>query len=95
MARQAQFRERVGDRLRKRREAAGLTQSQLARMLPGRVDGGVEAGQVSRWERGESFPTYGNLLALARALGCTEEELLCGKNLSQADGRIPDRARAS
>lgn len=68
-----EFRDRVGDRLRHRRNTAGLTQTQLARKLPGSMDG----GQISRWERGESFPTYANLLALARALGCSEEELLC------------------
>ena len=67
-----EFRVRLGERLRRRREIAQLTQSQLARKLPGQMDG----GQISRWERGESFPTYANLLALARALGITEEELL-------------------
>jgi transcriptional regulator with XRE-family HTH domain len=71
-----QFRERFGDRLRDRREVAGLTQTQLARKLPGTVEG----GQVSRWERGESFPTYANLVALARALECSEESLLCGRD---------------
>jgi transcriptional regulator with XRE-family HTH domain len=69
-----EFRYRVGARIRARRVAAGLAQSELARLLPGRVEG----GQVSRWERGESFPTYANVLALARALGVSEEALLCG-----------------
>lgn len=72
MAGQPEFRNRVGERLRRRREAAGLTQKQLARKLPGEMEG----GQISRWERGESFPTYANVLALAHALGLTEEELL-------------------
>ena len=54
--------------------AAGLSQGQLARKLPGDMEG----GQVSRWERGESFPTYANVLALARALEVSEEALLCG-----------------
>lgn len=70
-----EFRDRVGDRIKVRRTAAGLSQSELARKLPGDR---IEGGQVSRWERGEMFPTYANLLALARALGCSEELLLCG-----------------
>lgn len=75
MARQRQeFRKRVGGRIRDRRVALGMSQGQLARKLPGTVEG----SQVSRWERGESFPTYANVIALARALGVSEEVLLCG-----------------
>jgi transcriptional regulator with XRE-family HTH domain len=75
MARQRrEFRHRVGERVRARRLAATLSQGQLARKLPGTVEG----SQVSRWERGESFPSYANLLALARAFGVSEELLLCG-----------------
>jgi transcriptional regulator with XRE-family HTH domain len=51
-----------------------MSQGQLARKLPGNVEG----SQVSRWERAESFPTYANVIALARALGVSEEVLLCG-----------------
>lgn len=72
--RKREFRERVGHRIKARRVAAGLSQGELARKLPGKLEG----GQISRWERGESFPTYANLLALARALGVSEERLLCG-----------------
>ncbi len=72
--RKREFRNRVGQRLRKRRIDAGLSQGELARKLPGKLEG----GQISRWERGESFPTYANVLALARALGVSEEKLLCG-----------------
>ena len=74
MSKRKEFRERVGGRIRERRAIAGLSQGQLARRLPGTVEG----GQISRWERGESFPTYANLLALARALRVSEELLLCG-----------------
>ena len=73
--RKREFRARVGRRIRARRLAAGLSQSELARKLPGAK---LEGGQISRWERGESFPTYANVLALARALGVSEERLLCG-----------------
>lgn len=75
MARQRQeFRKRVGGRIRDRRAALEMSQGQLARKLPGTVEG----SQISRWERGESFPTYANVLALARAFNVSEELLLCG-----------------
>lgn len=51
-----------------------MSQGQLARKLPGVVEG----SQISRWERGESFPTYANVIVLARALDVSEELLLCG-----------------
>lgn len=69
-----ELRDRVGGRLRRRREAAGLTQAQLARRLPGTIEG----SQVSRWERGASWPAYASIVALARAFGVTEEALLRG-----------------
>ena len=81
MARQRQeFRQRVGGRIRDRRLERGLSQGQLARKLPGRV----ESSQISRWERAESFPTYANVLALARALRVSEELLLCGCESEEA-----------
>jgi transcriptional regulator with XRE-family HTH domain len=68
------FRQRVGERIRARRLAARLSQRQLAR----RLSDSLEGSQVSRWERGLSFPSYGNVVALARALDVSEELLLCG-----------------
>jgi transcriptional regulator with XRE-family HTH domain len=50
-------------RLRELREAAGLTQLQLAERA------GVERGAVARWEAGTREPGWSNVLALARALG--------------------------
>ena len=70
-----QFKRRVGNRLRAHREARGLSQTALARML---TDVGGDGSQISRWERGHAFPTLTNLCALAQALEITEEELLCG-----------------
>ena len=87
MVKRREFRERVGVRIRARRTEAGLSQSQLARKLPGHVEG----SQISRWERGETFPTYANVLALARALGISEELLIAGveptDDLATARGR--------
>jgi transcriptional regulator with XRE-family HTH domain len=64
----------VGVRIRELRRAAGLTQAQLARQLPGLL----EANQISRWERGRMYPSWANVEALAVVLGVTEEDLLCG-----------------
>ena len=67
------FKRRVGSRIRRRRELEGLSQQALAFKLKGSVD----VGQVSRWERGLSFPSLAHLNALARAFEISEEELLC------------------
>ena len=64
---------RVGQRIRDRRLAAGWSQGQLARKLPGHVEGTT----VSRWELGKSWPSYPNVMALAKVFDITEEELLC------------------
>ena len=74
MPRRPAFRYRVGEQIAARRQAAGLSQAQLGRRLPGTVEG----SQISRWETGKSFPTYENIVALARAFKCSEEELICG-----------------
>lgn len=57
-----QHKQQFGRRLKERREAAGLSQMGLARLLPG----GTDVSQVSRWERGLTFPEFGTLVALAR-----------------------------
>ena len=87
----AEFRQRVGARIRARRVELGSSQGGLARKLPGGV---AEGSQISRWERGDSFPSYASVLALARALGVSEELLLCGctrddhAEKRRADGRV-------
>lgn len=60
----AEYKARVGARIRDAREAKGWTQTQLARQLPGTVDG----ASISRWETGKVMPQTDNLEALARAL---------------------------
>jgi transcriptional regulator with XRE-family HTH domain len=52
-----------GPRLRELREEAGLTQEQLAERA------GVKRDAVARWERNNREPSWGNVLALAQALG--------------------------
>jgi transcriptional regulator with XRE-family HTH domain len=55
-------RERIAARIRERREAAGLSQSELAK----RVD--VDRQQVAAWESARNKPAEDSFLALARAL---------------------------
>lgn len=60
----AEYKARVGERIREAREAKGWSQAALARELPGTVDG----PSVSRWERGKVAPNPDTLEALADAL---------------------------
>lgn len=65
----ALYKKQLGDVIRERREALGMTQKQLADAA------NVEEPQtVSRWERGLNAPT--DLEAVARALETTADELL-------------------
>jgi transcriptional regulator with XRE-family HTH domain len=59
--------ERFPGRLRELREAAGLTQRDLADKI------GVHVDAVARWEQGRREPSWATVLALAEALGvdCT------------------------
>lgn len=57
-------RQRLGERIRERRTALGLTQGALAAKLPGTVD----INYVSRWERGVHRPSEAMLPHLAAAL---------------------------
>lgn len=63
------YKQQLGAVIRRRREALGLTQRQLADRVSI-----SEAQTVSRWERGERAPT--DLDAVARGLETSTEELL-------------------
>ena len=65
-----QLRKAIAKETRTRRQARGLTQAALAE----EIDVSVE--MVSRLERGRCFPSVPTLVALARALGTTPDELL-------------------
>lgn len=56
--------------LRERRQAAGLTQDEVAKVL------NVDQGAVSHWERGINPPTRKYREPLAKLYGCTVDELL-------------------
>lgn len=57
-------------RLRELREAAGLSQRQLARMI------GQDSSNVSFWERTSRLPRVDLIVPIAKALGVSVEELL-------------------
>jgi transcriptional regulator with XRE-family HTH domain len=69
----ARRRRRVGARIKAARDAKGVSQNALARMIP---DESVSGGYVSRWERGENMPSWTNLEAVALALDVTIAWLL-------------------
>lgn len=60
----AEYLERMGARIRARREELHLTQEDVARRFPGRTTG----NQISRWERGANRPGDQQLEALAKVL---------------------------
>lgn len=60
----------IGDNIRLRREAKGMTQLELANRC------GVTDAMVCYYERGFRMPSLPTAAALADALGCTVDELL-------------------
>lgn len=63
----------IGSRIAQKRKALGLTQEDLAARL------GVSSQAVSKWENDVSCPDISLLPALARALNCTTDAILSGK----------------
>lgn len=63
----------IGSRIAQKRKALGVTQEELASQL------GVSSQAVSKWENDISCPDISLLPALAKALGCTTDALLSGK----------------
>lgn len=78
----------IMDELKRLREAAGLSQVQLALRL------GVSQGTIAHWEIGRRAPQARHLIKLANILGCSVDALL-GLNTQGADAArdntIPDR----
>ncbi len=58
------------NRIRELREAAGMTQADLADRLQ------VSVPTVSRWENGVIRPSVGNLIELAEIFGVTTDAIL-------------------
>jgi len=55
--------------IRDKRKLVGLTQQELADKLK------VDQTAISQWERGEAMPRAEKLPEIAKALGCTIDEL--------------------
>lgn len=64
------WQQRLGATIKGWREAAGIKQAALARAI------GVDAANVCRYESGTQRPTLDNLVAIARACGVRQVELL-------------------
>lgn len=62
----AEFLQRMGERIRERRKALGLSRADVARKMPGKVS----ENQVYRWELGQHQPKPDTLEALAKVLEC-------------------------
>lgn len=58
-----------GERLRKRRELCGLSQTELATKV------GVGQAAVSKWEKGYASPRHDLLPVIAKALGADVDDL--------------------
>jgi tetratricopeptide (TPR) repeat protein len=71
----------VGERLRAAREAAGLSQRQLA--FPG-----CSPAYISRIESGDRIPSLQLLRELGRRLGVSEDYLATGSDPRERDGRM-------
>lgn len=66
----------IGSRIRKYREAAGLSQRGLAALL------GVKQSTISQWEVGDTYPLMRKLPRIAKALGISSEELMIGRRVA-------------
>lgn len=59
----------MGEKIKQRREAAGMSQKELAAMI------GVDASAISLWENDLTNPKMGNLIKLAEIFGCKPGDL--------------------
>ena len=62
--------EKIGNNIQKFREAANLSQSELARRI------GMSPSSVSEWEAGCHSPRYNVMFRIAKVLGVTVADLL-------------------
>ena len=60
----------MGDKLKVARQAAGMTQGQLAEAI------GCRVKDISRWENGHVEPGALTVKKMAQALGCSMDDLV-------------------
>lgn len=70
---------KIGQYIRKRRKAEGLTQQQLAHRL------NVSFQAVSKWEKGEALPDAALLLDLSDALNTSTDKILSGGTVTAGE----------
>jgi transcriptional regulator with XRE-family HTH domain len=79
----------LGEHLRELREAAGMSQRELAKQLE------IHHSNLGHWERSGNLPGSNLLLPLAKLLGVTVEELLTGEATKKPRGAaITGKAQA-
>jgi len=71
----------VGARIRALREAKGISQRQLGRMI------GLSLSVCSQWEAGRSMPSLSVIHRIAPALGTTAEYLWTGRQAEVLESR--------
>ena len=73
--------------IKKLREAAGMTQAELAARLQ------LTTPSVTKWELGRANPTYDNLIQLAEIFGVSLDEA-AGRKTSAQKGGVVDGEKA-
>ena len=81
---------RLGNLIKSARADAGMTQEQLARKVKG-----IEASDVSRFERGEAEPTTQNVKDIAKVLGVTQKSLLDAMTKSSSHSSSSSASKGS
>jgi transcriptional regulator with XRE-family HTH domain len=71
----------MGQRIKDLRDRRGMTQEGVARAA------GVTLGAVRKWEKGTRAPSFEMAIRLARALGCTLDELAGIANPEKGGGK--------
>lgn len=71
----------IGERIKVKREASGLSQAILARRL------GTSAHMLSQWETGHRQPSMPTILGLCAALQCSSDWLLGIGQKTDAEGK--------
>lgn len=67
----------MGSRMRRAREAAGLTPAQVAARITETTGESVTERTVVRWEGADVDPPCSRIYQFARAVGCDASELMC------------------
>lgn len=69
----------TGNRIRRMREASGLTVEELVEMM-----GNISPQAYYKWQNGKCLPTVDNLLIMSRIFGTTIDELIAEERDEQS-----------